>query len=515
MCMLPALIALALAVAYWLPIRRWMGRWGTASADLTRVMAGDGLIAHPTYSGTMAVTINARPEHVWPWLVQMGYRRGGLYSYDWLDRLFGYLDGPSATSVLPEFQHLAVGDEIPLGQGPSWPVAAIEPQRALVLDMRSLGDFDWVWQFGLYPIDATRTRLVSRSRVRARTAAARLLTLAIEPAGFVMTRRMLLGIAQRAEALAAAPAGPTPRAGSGFKTPEGAAAFLAAYDAAMTAWPVPRDEMDVPSRFGMTHVVASGPQDAPPLVLLHGYMATSTMWTPNIADFSQDYRVYAIDVMGQPGKSVPGEPVRSESDYAEWLTATLDALHLDRVSLLGMSYGGWLALNYAIAAPHRVQRLVLLSPGGGFVPMARQFGPRGLLMVWFPSRFTVNSFMRWLGFRERPGDPQTTRVLDVMYLGLKHFRMALETLRVLPVMFPDDTLRAMRVPTLLLVGEHEVICDPATALDRARQLFPDVQCELVPRSSHEMCFSQHRLVDARVLAFLNESRRNASERVVA
>jgi len=153
----------------------------------------------------MAVTVHARPEHVWPWLVQMGYRRGGLYSYDWLDRLFGYLDRPSANRILPEYQHLAIGDEIPLGQGPSWPVAVLEPDRALVLDMRNLGDLDWVWQFGLYPIDETHTRLVSRSRVRARTALARLLTLAIRPAGFLMTRRMLLGIRQRAEALASAP----------------------------------------------------------------------------------------------------------------------------------------------------------------------------------------------------------------------------------------------------------------------------------------------------------------------
>src|SRR6185436_1545561 len=153
-----------------------------------------------------------------------------------------------------------------------------------------------------------------------------------------------------------APAGPTPRAGSGFKTPEGAAAFLAAYDAAMTAWPVPRDEMDVPSRFGMTHVVASGPQDAPPLVLLHGYMATSTMWAPNVADFTKDYRVYAIDVMGQPSKSVPAEPIRSAADYAVWLSAVLDGLHLDRVCLAGQSYGGWLALNSAIATPGRLHK---------------------------------------------------------------------------------------------------------------------------------------------------------------
>ena len=113
---------------------------------------------------------------------------------------------------------------------------------------------------------------------------------------------------------------------SAFKTREGEASYLAAYDAALKLWPVPCDERDIPTRFGTTHVLVSGPKDAPPLVLLHGYMATSAMWSVNIADFSRDYRVYAVDVMGQPGKSVPDEPVRNAADYAVWLTATLDGL---------------------------------------------------------------------------------------------------------------------------------------------------------------------------------------------
>jgi hypothetical protein len=200
---------LTFSVLYWFPMRRWMSRWSATASDLTRVMAGDALLVNPTYSGTMAVTVDARPEHIWPWLMQIGYQRGGLYSYDWLDRLFGYLDRPSATRILPEFQHLAVGDHIPVGRGPNWPVAVLEPNRALVLDMRNMGGLDWVWQFGLYPIDETRTRLISRSRVRAQAVWARLLTHAIEPAGFVMTRRMLLGLKQRAEALRAANAGAT------------------------------------------------------------------------------------------------------------------------------------------------------------------------------------------------------------------------------------------------------------------------------------------------------------------
>jgi hypothetical protein len=166
-------------------------------------MAGDALLAGTAYSGTMAVIVDAPPENIWPWLVQIGYQRGGLYSYDWLDRLFGFLDRSSATEILPKFQNLAVGDAIPLGRGPSWPVAVLDPNRALVLDMRNMDGLDWVWQFGLYAVDETHTQLVSRSRVNTRAFWARLLTYAIEPAGFVMTRRMLLGIKQRAEAMPA------------------------------------------------------------------------------------------------------------------------------------------------------------------------------------------------------------------------------------------------------------------------------------------------------------------------
>ena len=226
---------------------------------------------------------------------------------------------------------------------------------------------------------------------------------------------------------------------SAFKTPEGEAAFLAAYDAAMKLWRVPFEEMDIPTPFGMTHVVVSGPKDAPPLVLLHGYWATSTMWAPNIADFSKDYRVYAVDVMGQPSKSIPAEPIRDAADYSAWLTATLDALHLDSVCFVGMSFGGWLALNSAVAAPARLRKLVLLSPGG-FLPMVRQFSLRGMLMVIVPARFTVNSFMRWLGITATNAWP----VLELMYHGLKHFRVPPETARVMPTVFSDEELDDIR-----------------------------------------------------------------------
>jgi hypothetical protein len=154
---------------------------------------------------------NAPPEDIWPWLVQMGTGRGGLYSYDWLDRVFGFLDRPSATRILPEFQQLAVGDKIPWGRDEPT-VAVLEPHRALALSMDADG-MQWVWQFGLYPLDDQRTRLVDRGTERfPNTPLYWLFMRIMEPAAFIMTRRFMLGVKERAEA---------PRASANADVPAG------------------------------------------------------------------------------------------------------------------------------------------------------------------------------------------------------------------------------------------------------------------------------------------------------
>ena len=165
-------------------------------------MLGDAQVTLPSYEATLGVTINTAPAAIWPWLMQMGYRRGGLYSYDWLDRLFGYLDAPSAERILPQWQVLAVGDEIPIGRGGGFPVKAIEPFRSLVLGGHA-SNVEWSWELALIPWANGRTRLISRNRVRmAGSIRSRLTMLVIEPAAFLMTRKMLLGIKRRAESIA-------------------------------------------------------------------------------------------------------------------------------------------------------------------------------------------------------------------------------------------------------------------------------------------------------------------------
>jgi len=190
----------SLALLYWFPVRRWFARAGTAPEEIARAMPGDSLIADPTHTASQAITVDAPPADIWPWLVQLGYQRGGLYSYDWLDRLFGFLDRPSADDILPEFQHLAVGDTIRLGPREKLTVAHLEPERTLALRYDA-HDMEWIWQFGLYPLDANRTRLVSRGTERIPdSVGAAIGMIAMEPAAYIMTRRMLIGLKARAEA---------------------------------------------------------------------------------------------------------------------------------------------------------------------------------------------------------------------------------------------------------------------------------------------------------------------------
>jgi hypothetical protein len=196
-----ALVPPAVLVS-WPFMRDWCLEWGSSDQEALAIMEGDDLVREPTYQTTLAVTIGAEPSDVWPWLVQMGYRRGGLYSYDWLDRLFRYLDGPSAEEILPEFQHLSAGDLIPLGRGPAFPVVTVEPLRALVLGGK-VNEFQWTWQFELHRYGPNRTRLISRNRASLpRTLGSTVFMGFLEPAAFIMTRKMLLGIKRRAESLA-------------------------------------------------------------------------------------------------------------------------------------------------------------------------------------------------------------------------------------------------------------------------------------------------------------------------
>ena len=149
---------------------------------------------------------------------------------------------------------------------------------------------------------------------------------------------------------------------SGFTSQAGRAAFLAAYDHVLAElWPVPYESVELPTRFGSTHAIVSGPPTAPPLLLLHGAGLSATSWYPNIATYAERFRTYALDTIFDSGRSRQIHLLQSRQDCAAWIGDVLDALGVDQTAILGLSQGGWAAACAARFLPDRVTRLGLLA----------------------------------------------------------------------------------------------------------------------------------------------------------
>jgi hypothetical protein len=170
-------------------------RWGAKDAEVARTMPGDELVNRPHFNATRAVTIRATPEAIWPWLVQMGCTRAGLYSYDWID------NGrkPSAERIVPELQQIELGQFVPLTPNGKWGmwVKGFEPDRWMLWG-RKHDDASLLWS--LEPVDATHTRLITRLRVRYVFTFPWLAYYLLQDVGDIfMMRKSMLGIKRRAE----------------------------------------------------------------------------------------------------------------------------------------------------------------------------------------------------------------------------------------------------------------------------------------------------------------------------
>jgi hypothetical protein len=193
-----AATAVAGPAAYLLFFRRWCLTWGARDSEVAGKLPGDELLPDAGLVTTRAVTVDAPPEAIWPWLAQMGSGRGGAYTYDWIENLLG-LDMHSADTILPRYQDIKVGDELPMGPGrPVMRVEVADPPRTLTV---RIADMNWVWIFALVP-EGGATRLISRNRIATSSlgpVARAFYTVFMEPGSLIMERKMLLGIKQRAE----------------------------------------------------------------------------------------------------------------------------------------------------------------------------------------------------------------------------------------------------------------------------------------------------------------------------
>lgn len=256
-------------------------------------------------------------------------------------------------------------------------------------------------------------------------------------------------------------------------------AFQSAYDKVMAKWPAEREAIRVSTPFGTTYVNACGPPDAPPLLLLPGGGgATSASWHAQAADLARNHRVLAVDLIGAPGRSerAGDRHPRTVADLSVWLDALLDGLGVETADMGGHSYGGWIALRYALLAPARVRRLFLLDPTQCFAGYKAAYLLHALPMLLRPAPHRVRAFLEW----EAGG-----AALDPDWLRLQETAAGFPSVK--PVTGPRPTpeaLRGLEAPVLLCLAGNSRTHDARAVAARAGGLLPRAETDVLPGISH-------------------------------
>ncbi|MFG3056493.1 alpha/beta fold hydrolase [Kitasatospora sp. NPDC048239] len=286
-----------------------------------------------------------------------------------------------------------------------------------------------------------------------------------------------------------------------FVSEEARGKFLAAYDRAMELWPGPREELDVETAYGTVRVHRYGARTGEPVVLLHGHAGHASNWYPQVAALGENHPVYAIDTLDDPGRSVQRAVAAGSAENAAWLGEVLAGLGLERVHLVGVSYGGWLALNQAVHAPERLASIAPLDPGGIEKVPARFYAHMiGGLFAMLAPRPLRPALGRLLA---NPALSSPPEMIAPLMLGMRTYK---PNSRPAARPFTDEELGSIQLPALVLLGRRSALLRPHQALKRVTALIPDVQAEIVQRAGHGLNLERPELVNERLLQFITAVR---------
>ncbi|MBL8770566.1 MAG: alpha/beta fold hydrolase [Phenylobacterium sp.] len=264
-----------------------------------------------------------------------------------------------------------------------------------------------------------------------------------------------------------------------WKTPAGGEAVRTRYREFLTHWPVPHEHLRIPTSQGETFVVASGPSDAPAVLLLHGSVSNAASWMGDVVHLAQRFRVYAVDMIGEPGLSAESRPTLASGVYAGWLGEVMSGLGVERAALVGISLGGWLALQFATANSGQVTALALLCPGG--------VGRHKNVLIWALPLLMLGPWGRRKATEKilgpaPPGDPSPEAVAfgEFMQLIFANFRPRTEALPP----FDDAALARLAMPVQVILGAKDAMIDSAGTRDRLQRLAPQTEVIWLPDAGH-------------------------------
>lgn len=265
-----------------------------------------------------------------------------------------------------------------------------------------------------------------------------------------------------------------------YKSEIGKQEVLGQYRKILTSWPVKNQQYEVETSYGSTYIIESGSKDNPPLILLHGSVSNSYTWYGDVVSLSKTHNVYAIDIIGEAGLSATSRPSYESGAYAQWLNETINALGLRTCSIVAMSLGGWMALNFATTYPNKVDNLVLLCPGGLahekisflwkaiFYSLLGKWGQLQTLKLVGGGNISSTSSS---GFEE-----------DLAFSSLT-FKYFIPRTSKMPL-FSDESLNQLKMPILMLFGDSDQLIPAERSIKRLRQCAKQAKINLLPGMGH-------------------------------
>ncbi len=259
-----------------------------------------------------------------------------------------------------------------------------------------------------------------------------------------------------------------------FKTQEGKNKIIRAYDDTINSASLPLKTYMVQTTFGDTYFLESGSQHQEILILLHGASSNATSWLSDIAEYSKQYRVIAIDILGEAGKSAENRPSYKTTDFADWLKEIFDKLNLSKATIIGLSQGGWLALRFAISYPILVNRLILLTPAG-IIPTKKTFIIKALFysLLGKKGRILINRLV--LGSQS-----VDSKIVAFMDLIQSNFNARIEK----EYIFSDAELDNLTMPVLFIGGDQDVIRSTQDITVRLENILSDFTAITIPQMGH-------------------------------
>jgi len=282
-----------------------------------------------------------------------------------------------------------------------------------------------------------------------------------------------------------------------FKTKKEKDSYSASYNKALKLWDIPYTEEDIKTSYGTAHVIIAGPKNGKDLVLLHGMDASSTMWYPNIKALAKTHRIYAIDFLMEPNKSVLKDKPLSLEEIVIWYNEIFSHYKLRKFDIVGASRGGWIATLLATQKQNSIDKIVLLSPAQTFKFIDKIGKTSSALMLkLFPSEKKFGKTLNTFSTHPEKISPAYKRQF---YLANKYAKSNSSMLKMHP--FSDDELKSIQNPVLVLIGDHDVI-NGEDSVERAQKYLVNSKTKIIKDAGHFLSIDQSKITNTAMIDFL-------------